>query len=198
VRTRILASVTLWLFAVTSIAAIAWLAIDAAGRQVTSSPIAASLPGHTSTPTRSTGTSSATGKPTPTGSTRVTRAVVKATTHPAASGRKPTPSPTPSRPKSRPGPPPPPPAVADTYTTSGGRVRVVCHGPMVTLNGGYAQPAPGWSVRVASGGPVQVQVVFEQADDQALLVLATCADGHPQFDQNRIEAGSPPQGPPQH
>jgi hypothetical protein len=195
VRTRILASVTLWLFAVTSIAAIAWLAIDAAGRQVTSSPIAASLPGQTATSGHSTGTSSATGKPTPTSSTRPTRAAVKVTTRPAAAKSKQAPSPTPSHPSARPGPPA---AVADTYSTSGGRVRVVCYGVMVTLNGGYAQPAPGWSVRVASGGPVQVQVVFELADDQALLVLATCANGRPQFDQNRIEAGSPPPGAPQH
>ena len=43
-KARIAASVMLWMAAVASVAMIAWLAIDAAGHQVTATPVAASLP----------------------------------------------------------------------------------------------------------------------------------------------------------
>jgi hypothetical protein len=191
VRTRVLASITLWLVAVTSIAAIAWLAIDAAGRQVTSSPIAASV--ITTGPATKRPTATPTGRPTTTAARPSTRPAAKITTAPADGTTNAEPSGTPEHPKHHLGTTPA--AVAGTYSTVGGRVRVVCRGPAITLDGGYAQPASGWSIRVATGGPLQVQVVFELDDDQALLVSALCIDGKPQFDQHRIEAGSPPQGP---
>ncbi len=179
-RTRILASVTLWLVAVASIAAIAWLAIDAAGRQVTAGPVSASLAstaGGSKHADSTGGRASSAGRPAST-----SRASTPRTSRPA----------TPSAPASPTGRARNP--VPGTYATAGGRIGVICRGRSVTLDGGYAQPASGWSVRVASGGPQQVQVVFELNDDQALLVLADCAaDGRPQFDQDRIEAGSPPQ-----
>jgi hypothetical protein len=69
-----------------------------------------------------------------------------------------------------------------------GRVRAGCRGAVITLDGGYAQPEPGWTVRVSSGGPDEVQVVFEM-QDQAILVISSCGQGSPQFEQYQIEAG---------
>ena len=192
-RTRILASVTLWLVAVASVAAIAWLAIDAAGRQVTSVQVAASLPSAGSgTPTQTPSAGSTTdggGAPASASPTTIPATPAKTQVKKGAPASTPTSASTSSGAPSvaRSGP-----VVAGSYTTAAGRVRVTCRGRTITLDGGYAQPAPGWSVRVQSGGPMQVQVVFELGDQQALLVVGVCADGRPQFDQDRIEAGSPP------
>jgi hypothetical protein len=196
VRTRIFASVTLWLAAVVSVAAIAWLAIDAAGRQVTASPVSASVP--TRTPV------SPTLGPSPTSpeattvspSSAATSSPAAATSSPVSTGVRPTtakPTGWPANPAGGPRSGPPT-VVMGSYSTIGGRLRVTCRGHAITLGGGYAQPASGWSVRVQSTGPWLVQVVFEQNDQQALLVSAVCADGHPQFDTDRIEAGAPPTG----
>jgi len=82
-------------------------------------------------------------------------------------------------------------AVASTYATEAGRVRVRCDGARITLAGGFAQPATGWAVRVRSGGPDQVRVRFARFDPagwRTLLVVAVCVDQHPSFEQTWVDA----------
>jgi hypothetical protein len=185
-KTRILASITLWLAAVASVAGIAWLAIDTAGHQVTavsiSAPITPDFPDQTTAPavpSPSSAGPSATAKPSPgrsrpsPRSTRTASGQIKSAG--SGSGAQPTAT-----------------AVAGTYSTYGGRIRVSCSGAQITLDGGYAQPAPGWSVRVRFGGPDQVKVLFEFRDKRTLVVVAVCAGGRPQFDQYRVDGGSHP------
>jgi hypothetical protein len=192
-RSRVLASVTLWLAAVASIAGITWIAIDAAGRQVTSSSVADVFP--TEIPSPGTGSAAS-----PHRAGASPRSSAPGSAHPSSTGANQNPIPGQSsavpsasstattgdgsRVVSSV-------AISGTYSTAGGRVRVSCRGSVISLAGGYAQPAPGWSVRVAAAGSDQVQVVFDLGDQQALLVIAACVNGQPQFDQNRIEAGSP-------
>jgi hypothetical protein len=180
-KTRILASITLWFAAVASVAGIAWLAIDTAGRQVTAVPISAPM------------ATDLTGPPTPSAAQSPSSSATSAS--PKSSSTRSSPRSRPSRTASKPaknsGSASTPTWVTGTYSTTAGRLRVSCQAAQITLDGGYAQPAPGWSVRVQSGGPQRVQVLFELRDKQAVLVLAVCADGRPQFDQDRIEAGSP-------
>jgi hypothetical protein len=72
---------------------------------------------------------------------------------------------------------------------------VRCEGSDITLDGGFAQPAPGWSVRMESGGPAEVEVAFEM-HSEAVLVVSACVQGSPRFQQDRIESGH--QGDPSH
>jgi len=198
-RVRVVASVTLWLAAVTSIAAIAWLAIDAAGRQVTASSNLASLSAARSAAAASGAASSGPGSSGAAGSSGSADP-----TSGASGSASPSPDPAatapddtaPNDPKQKtsvvkttvdPGDS----AVSGIYSTTGGRIRVECQGSRITLDGGYAQPATGWSVRVQSGGPHEVEVIFDLRDQQALLVTSSCSNGRPHFDQDRIEAGSP-------
>jgi hypothetical protein len=180
-KTRILASITLWFAAVASIAGIAWLAIDTAGRQVTAVPISAPMATDLTDP------------PTPSVAQTTSSSATSASPRSSVTGSSPRsrPTRTTSQPAKTSGSASVPTWVTGTYATTAGRLRVSCRAAQITLDGGYAQPAPGWSVRVQSGGPQRVQVLFELRDKQAVLVVAVCADGRPQFDQDRIEAGSP-------
>ena len=182
-KARVLASVTLWLAAVASIAGIAWFAIDAAGRQVTSSPIAAAFPTEIPLTSSATPLASPTSRPSSTkldgastGTPKPTTSLPVGTRSSAAAGTAL--------------------AISGAYSTVGGRLRVVCKGTGVTLDGGYAQPTSGWSVQVETAGPAEVQVLFELDDVQALLVTAACSNGHPRFDQDRIEGGDTGASPP--
>jgi hypothetical protein len=179
---RVFASVLVWLAAVASVAGIASVAIDTAGRQVTSDHLAAPLPSDfpatsnaADEPTDAPSSSAvdATVSPSPTTSSHPQRTPVTPSTTPSAA---------PSQPAVQPG--------TGTYSTTAGRVRAHCDGQDITLDGGFAQPAPGWTVRVASGGPDEVQVLFEM-HGKALLVLSACEDGSPRFEQDRIEAYNP-------
>ena len=179
-RIRILGTLLVWLGAVVSIAAIAWFAIDAAGRQVIDDPVAA----------------------------RLTAVAATATTSAApVIGSKPTNAARPSAPSnsgansSQIRPSAAPTSVSkeltitqenslvsaeSTYSTVAGRVRVRCDGARITLDGGYAQPATGWTVRVRDSGPDQVRVRFDRSREQTLFVLARCEDGRPAFDQRQF------------
>jgi hypothetical protein len=188
-RTRVLGGFVLWMAAVASVAAIAWLAIDTAGRQVTSSPVAARLPTLISAlpdaVESSTGSPSATASPqvTATGlptdrvrSSPRTSTAIRTRSHRSAAGN--------GRGNGD--------SHSGIYPTVGGRIRVNCEGHSITLDGGYAQPAPGWVVNVLSSGPDQVQVVFALPGRQALLVTAACPDGHPQFATEQLQGSPPP------
>jgi hypothetical protein len=167
----------LWLAAVTSVAGIARLAIDTAGRQVTSTPIAAPLPSEIPVePSEFPSASSAKLVPTNTATHRPAQTNRPKTLRGLASQSVVSPEHTVT-------------AVASTYTTMAGRVRAGCEGDKISLDGGYAQPAPGWAIRVASGGPRRVQVIFYVPPEWGLLVIAGCLDGRPRFDQRRIGRG---------
>jgi hypothetical protein len=178
-KTRIFASIALWLAAVASVAGIAWLAIDTAGHQVTAAPISAPLATLGPNPQTPSATLSPTSRPSSTGPKgAATRAAPKSSPSPSGSRRV----------RGNTGST----SVTGTYSTRAGRVRVSCRGWRITLDDGYAQPSSGWSVRMLSGGPQKVLVLFESEGQRDLLVVAFCSDGRPQFDQNWIEPGSPP------
>jgi hypothetical protein len=178
VRKRILIVVIGWLAAVLSIAAIASLAIDTAGRQVIAAPIAApyptaSAPTATAT-TRGPSPGPTTSEPNLTARPNSTRTASskRPRTHPIAATKAPKPSPTP---------------VVSTYSTIAGRVRVGCTGARITLAGGYIQPASGWAVSIRDDGSERVKVRFERYRRRDLIVVAVCASGGPQFAQARSE-----------
>lgn len=239
-HTRILGPLALWLAAVASVAAIASLAIDQAGRQVTAEPIAAPLARDlaptsfrgaepTPDPPRTPAADPDTGEPRPDGSPGPSGSPDR-TVPGSGSGSGPrsgsgsgagsgsegsgqgegSPGDSPrsgrdGRPGrgdgagggsdgrvDRPGPRVPPRVtqlpVSSTYSTRGGRVRVLCAGSRITLDGGYAQPAANWAVTVHSTGPQRVVVVFDPGGPFALQVVATCVDGGPRFERSRIDA----------
>jgi hypothetical protein len=177
-RTRFLAVLVGWLFAVASVAAIASFAINTAGRQVTSGPIAAPHPLLLATSASATATRTPTVSPTSRPKRKIKTKVVrstepvqkKTTTARAPASAKPTQE-----------------SVGSTYVTIAGRIRVVCTGTRITLAGGFVQPDSGWAVTVQSGGPTLVQVLFGQQRRRRLKVVAICWDGRPRFGQSRIQ-----------
>jgi hypothetical protein len=178
VRTRFLAVLVGWLFAVVSVAAIASFAINTAGRQVTAGPISAPRPLllATSAPviTTKTPTVSPTSRPKPKIKTKTVR--------PSAAAKKKIKTasvPTTTKAAQE--------SIASTYFTIAGRVRVVCTDSRITLAGGYVQPNPGWAVTVQNSGPVRVQVLFGQQYRRSLKVVAICLDGRPRFGQSRVQ-----------
>lgn len=190
-KARIGAGFMIWLAAVVSVAGIAWLAIGTAGKQVTADPIAAPLPTEfppSPSPTRTAGPTRTTPikddvSPTSTrvGSSPVRSTDPVATTSPGRpdrSGRA-------ERPNIRVTP------VTSTYNTAAGRLRVRCEGREITLDGGYAQPAPGWAVSVQSGGPDSIQVTFDTDKTPPLTVVAECGNGRPRFREALAPASAP-------
>ena len=180
-RIRFLGALLVWLGAVVVVAVVASFAINAAGRQVIADPIAPSLVGaplattasdeiRTVPPSPTSSPRSAPSK-SPAKSTRLRRSVTPTTgsSEPAITQEH-------TRV-----------AVESTYSTDAGRVRVRCDGSRVTLNGGYAQPATGWSVRIRDAGPDQVRVRFARDGEPSLVVVAICVDERPMFDQFRLD-----------
>jgi hypothetical protein len=187
-KTRILASIGIWLAAVVTVAGIAWLAINTAGRQVTAAPISAPI----GTRLPATPSGSALLSPVPS----ATPTVPKSTSTRSSPPIRPTRTAT-AKPKNTTGSDPTwtgPATITGMFSTTAGRVKVNCTGRQISLAGGYAQPAPGWSVRVQSDGPRQVQVLFQIHNQQAVVVFAHCSGGRPQFDQDRIGGGAPTTG----
>ena len=173
---RILLVLLGWLAAVLSVAVIASIAIDTAGRQVIAAPIAApiaALPTATATtPTRVLEVGPRTPEVNLTARPNSTRSASSA------------------RPESHPNAADPPSErtaepVVGTYSTLAGRVRVSCAGSRITLAGGYVQPGSGWAASVVEAGPHRVRVRFEQNHRRDLVLVAVCADGRPWFEQSR-------------
>jgi hypothetical protein len=171
VKGRVLASIVVWLAAVASVAGIASVAIDTAGRQVTSGAPNQVLP--TDFPP----TSDAAADPTLSPSADPTSTATSTPSHsPQHSTSKPHKTSDGGSSQSSTQP------VTSTYATLAGRVRASCKGVDITLEHGFAQPAPGWSMDMDSDGPDQIQVVFETRS-HALLVVARCVNSSPQFQQ---------------
>lgn len=185
---RPLVAAGIWLGAVVAVATAAWFAIESAGRQVT---------GGTSTPSP-VAVVDQVGATSPVATTGASPSAAGTTSTPATSGA---PATTRGR---RPGPR----SIPGVYSTDGGRVRVSCLGPAVSLNGGYAAPASGWFLAVTSRGPERVTVAFwpQASGDQdawrspGILVKAYCDNGWPKFRESPVVPpdgsrwGTPPSG----
>lgn len=176
-RTRILGTLLVWLSAVITVATIAWFAINAAGRQVIAEPGALPLSGKR---VAVTGDGEINNVPKSTDEAMKkssSKSGVKSVQSPAiaASGK--------GAITQENGPA----SVVSTYSTIAGRVRVRCDGERIGLTGGYAQPDSGWAVKVEDDGPDQVWVRFDRQDRPSVLVMASCADGRPEFDQTRFD-----------
>ena len=94
-------------------------------------------------------------------------AQVRATAGPATPA--PTPTPSPDVPTA--------PEVVRTWTVTGGTVATSCRDTAITLL--YATPVDGWKVEVKAGGPDQVVVELEGADQEVTL-RAACVAGVPE------------------
>lgn len=180
-----MAAVAGWATVVGATSAVAWLAIDRAGREV----LTASASG------LGKARGVATGAPwTPAATTPVTPATTRSTTtsddqpHTTAPGTTPprsssTPSSATSSTHAHTDPttvPAPPAAVDRTVRVEGGQVAVRCVGRTASLR--FAQPADGWSVKVDDTGPEHVKLTFTSAGDRREIeVEAECSNGTPVF-----------------
>lgn len=166
----------IWLVAVAGVSATAWLAIDRAGREVTSASISALPPVLTSTasPT-TTSDQGASGTPT-------TQPSASTTAKPSAS-RTSTVARSPSPPSnSQTGSASSTPVRDRTVTVVGGQVSVRCTGTALTLR--IAQPDNGWRVELDRSDSGDVQVTFKNGDGEAsgeTQVTAVCTAGTPVF-----------------
>jgi hypothetical protein len=169
VRKSVMIGFGLWLLAVATVAAIASLAIDTAGRQVTAVADTGPLPdvGGSQEPTASTPAST-----TPGGTSKpsATRPKSTSTQRPAVQGH------------------------FGILITDGGRVRARCADRQVTLDGGFARPEPGWKVRVLARDN-HLWVIFGSRV-RAIAVLAHCSGGRPVFRQHSETFASRTPSPP--
>jgi hypothetical protein len=179
VKGRIAASFAAWLVAVAFVASIAWLAIDTAGQQVTAAQAAVPLP-----------TNTRTARPTPDAATATT----KAAKHKKAS-KKPTPTAT-LVPTITAGPPSPGAGpISNSFSSEVGRIRLTCTGSAISLDGGYAQPASGWSLKIAVRQSARIVFDFFASGRQGVAVAADCVKGEPRFYTHRLSPHSPPNHP---
>jgi hypothetical protein len=185
------AAVAGWVAVVGATSAVAWVAIDRAGREVltatagsaagpaavaTGAPRTPSAHGPSSSPT----SSRTPGQVSPTTGTRPRSSTGSGTHQPAT-------APTSTTRTTRPTPAP---AVVDrSVRVEGGQVGVRCAGAVVSLR--FAQPVDGWAVRVGDDGPGQVKVAFVSAAQQRdIEVEAECSGGTPVFSTSDDEHGS--------
>jgi len=173
--------VAIWIAAVAGVSVTAWLAIDRAGRGVTSATVSALpvAPIATATAATTTGQGASITGPT-------TQPSASKTTKPSAVA----PSPSPSPATAHAVPVPSTPARDRTATVVGGQVSVRCTGSALTLR--IAQPDNGWRVELDRSDSGDAQVTFKGADGEASQesqVKATCVSGTPVF---KVESGSSP------
>lgn len=165
-RSAIIAAV-IWLTAVATVSATAWVAIDRAGRDITNADVSA-LSTALTTPTRAS-------EPMPTASTPSASATPKPSATPTPSA-PPTPSATPRHTT--------PTAVTDrTINVDGGQVSVRCTGTVITLQS--AQPENEWRVHVETSTTQVIEVAFRKGDEEdgtrTTRVTALCTNGTPSF-----------------
>lgn len=186
-----MAAVAGWVTVVGATSAVAWVAIDRAGREVLTATSDARVdPGavttgapHTPRPSRTQGApttaattpsssrSSTTSAPRTTSTTR-TRSSTTAPPASTSSSSRPRTTTTSSAPR--------PAAVDRTVRVEGGQVGVRCVGQTASLR--FAQPADGWSVRVEDDGPEHVKVTFRSSGDRREIeVESQCSGGTPVF-----------------
>jgi hypothetical protein len=183
VRRSVTIGFGLWLVAVVTVALVASVAIQTAGRQVTSVQITAALPETSSSPSLD---------PEEVGEVVVIDSPpVRVSSAPSASppadsaGARPTAKPPGAGPRS--------PFAFGTFDTDGGRLRVRCSGDTVSLDGGYVRPEPGWAGRVDVPGSTMIVALF-WSRAQVITVAARCRGGRPAFTQQILlmRNGAPP------
>lgn len=178
----------IWVVAVAGVSVTAWLAIDRAGREVTSASVsalpAASIGTATSATTSDQGASSTGPTTKPSASTTPKPSPSKSSTV------APSPSSSPSPANTHTGSVTSTPVRDRTVTVVGGQVSVRCIGSDLTLR--IAQPDNGWRVELDSSESRDVQVTFKGGDGEAsheTQVTATCSAGTPVF---KVESNSSP------
>jgi hypothetical protein len=158
---------TIWLAAVVGVSATAWVAIDRAGRDITDVSAKTMPPAPIITPTMGPPMSATSSNP-------------PATPKPSAHPETATPLP-PSAPQTTPTPAPPTPH-DDSISVTGGLVSVRCTGAAVELQS--AQPEFNWRVHVDTPNTGQIDVTFQQGDEESQSrsqVRAVCTNGTAAF-----------------
>lgn len=198
-----------WLVAVASVSGVAWVAIDRAGRGVTTAQMSVLPPvpdGAAVVGTPSEGVPSPTQQtpvpPPAAGASRPPAAATGTAGTPSTTGRtavspsaaaQPRPSALPSTrmPPSTPTPSTPTPSAATpqdrTAIVPGGQISVRCIGANLTLRA--AQPDNGWQAEVDRSGPDKIEVSFRRGTDDTgseTRVTAVCTGGTPTF---TVESG---------
>lgn len=170
----------IWVTAVAGVSVAAWVAIDRAGRDMTTGLVNSMSPLNVGTPTATTepgAPKTVTQTPTPSAKP-TTKALV-----PAPVGKSPAPQ-KPSSPTLR--APVVPTSQDRTFSATGGQVSVRCTGNVIQLR--IAQPDNGWRVQVENAGPDQIEVAFGTGDEErhgGTKVTAVCVGGTPVF---RVES----------
>jgi len=166
----------IWVAAVAGVSVTAWVAIDRAGREVTSATVSALPPASIGTATSATTSDQGASSTDPTTKPPASKTPKPPTSK--ASTVAPSPSPTSSHTGSVTSTP-----VRDrTVTVVGGQVSVRCIGSDLTLR--IAQPDNGWRVELDRSDSGDVQVTFKGGDGEAspeTQVTATCSAGTPVF-----------------
>lgn len=172
----VLGVAAIWLAAVAGVSATAWLAIDRAGRDVTSATDSALRPASIGTAAAATASGQGASSTGPT--TKPSASTTPKPTAPKTSNVAPSPSPASTYTGSITSPP-----VTDrTVTVVGGQVSVRCIGSDLTLR--IAQPDNGWRVELDRSDSGDVQVTFKVGDGEVwpeTQVTATCSAGTPVF-----------------
>ncbi|HZX99511.1 MAG TPA: hypothetical protein VFE92_08495 [Dermatophilaceae bacterium] len=179
----------IWLVAVAGVSATAWLAIDRAGRDITTASVS-TLSAPLNTPTRdSEPRSTATPTPTPSATPTPTPDAFPTATPDAFPSPSVAPAPATPRPAASPTPtitarraPPAPTPQDKTISVTGGLVSARCTGATIALR--IAQPQNDWRVQVDASGGQQIAVSFQTGEDDSARntqVTAVCQNGAPTF-----------------
>ena len=170
---------TIWLAAVVGVSATAWVAIDRAGRDITDVSAKTMPPAPIITPTMGPPMSATPSNPpaTPKPSAHPETATPLPPSTPPATAMPPMPS----APQTTPTPAPPTPH-DDSISVTGGLVSVRCTGAAVELQS--AQPEFNWRVHVDTPNTGQIDVTFQQGDEESQSrsqVRAVCTNGTAAF-----------------
>ena len=172
--------VMIWLATVAGVSVTAWVAIDRAGRDVTTRAasslplVTASDPDATRTPAGGKSSPVATQEPTATGGTTATQD--------SWATPEPSESPAPSESTTSATDLTSVPRRDRTLSVAGGQVSVRCTGATIALR--IAQPDNGWRVEVDKSGPEEVEVRFRAGDREGggvARVTSVCTTGTPRF-----------------
>ena len=172
----------IWVVAVAGVSATAWVAIDRAGSDLTSSSLTMLPPVPLLTPALGGGQGSTAPNPQPSPTTKLsgpqtsaTRSAI-ATTPAGTPGAVPTPAAVPRPVATQPT------AQGRSINVNGGLVSAACTGATITLR--IAQPDNDWRVHVEASGGRQIVVTFRTGDEDqqsGTQVSAVCTNGAPGF-----------------
>ena len=178
----------IWLVAVAGVSAAAWLAIDRAGRDITTATVS-TLTAPLDTPTRESQPRNTAATPTPSATPTSTPDAIPTATPDAIPSPSVAPPPATPRPAATPEPripartaPPDTIPQDKTISVNGGLVSARCTGATIALR--IAQPENDWRVQVDASGGQQIAVSFQTGQEDAVTqtqVTAVCENGAPTF-----------------